>query len=65
MNSTALKQLTKDETEPVEVKNRIQTSTKISFFVHKIVPRCLSVVHVFLSFVATLIFIVLPICERR
>jgi len=40
MNSTTLKQMTKDETEPVEAKNLIQTSAefcelfalKISFF---------------------------------
>jgi len=74
MNSTTLKQMTKDETDQRSQKSHInqrrilwsvRTQNFVLFFVHKIVSRDLSVVHVFLWFVVPQIFIVWPICERK
>jgi len=74
MNSTTSKQVTKDERlnqwKPKILCKPAQNFVKCSplkflSFVHKIVPRYLSVAQALLLFAAPPIFIVLLICERK
>jgi len=60
MNFTTLKQITKDETKPVEAKNHMQTSAKFcevcAFKISFLCPQNCSALQVLLSFATPPVF---------